>query len=168
MTYEETVLRLMRLMYVAHEDRWLDLSQALYNLTGDWLRRVEERFAGVNSGGPKASILQSYTSLDQHASKIGHRHPPQESGRCASLSLNVAVVVSAGIGGLAAAHKLAHAGHRIILPMWARGSKSRPTRRDYCSAGASALRAHAVEPTGIVFGDTTWACTWATRAGACT
>jgi len=68
MTYEETVLRLIRLMYVAHEDRWLDLS--LYNLTGDWLRRVEERFAGINSGGPKASILQSYTSPEQPSSFV--------------------------------------------------------------------------------------------------
>jgi enoyl reductase-like protein len=63
MTYEETVLRLVRLMYVSHEARWLDLS--LRNLTGDWLRRIEERFAGVNGGGPKASTLQSYTSLDK-------------------------------------------------------------------------------------------------------
>ncbi|THH15787.1 hypothetical protein EW146_g4747 [Bondarzewia mesenterica] len=63
MTYEETVLRLVRLMYVAHQERWIDLS--LRNMTGDWLRRVEERFAGVNGGGPKASILQSYTSLDK-------------------------------------------------------------------------------------------------------
>ena len=62
MTYEETVLRLVRLMYVAHEERWVDVS--LRNLTGDWLRRVEERFAGVN-GGPKASILQSFSSLDK-------------------------------------------------------------------------------------------------------
>ncbi|TFY80295.1 hypothetical protein EWM64_g3715 [Hericium alpestre] len=63
MTYEEMVLRLVRLMYVAHEERWVDLS--LRNMTGDWLRRVEERFAGVNGGGPKASILQSYSSLDK-------------------------------------------------------------------------------------------------------
>ena len=63
MTYEETVLRLVRLMYVAHQDRWVDIS--LRNMTGDWLRRVEERFAGVNGGGHKASILQSYTSLDK-------------------------------------------------------------------------------------------------------
>ncbi|PCH42040.1 fatty acid synthase [Wolfiporia cocos MD-104 SS10] len=63
MTYEEVVLRMVRLMYVAHEERWVDLS--LRNLTGDWLRRVEERFAGVNGGGPKASILQSYSSLDK-------------------------------------------------------------------------------------------------------
>lgn len=34
-------------------------------MTGDWLRRVEERFAGVNGGGQKASILQSYISLDK-------------------------------------------------------------------------------------------------------
>jgi hypothetical protein len=51
MTYEETVLRLVRLMYVTHEDRWLNLS--LRNLAGDWLRRIEERFAGMNGSGPK-------------------------------------------------------------------------------------------------------------------
>ncbi|KAA1467738.1 fatty acid synthase [Dentipellis sp. KUC8613] len=68
MTYEETVLRLVRLMYVAHEERWVDLS--LRNMTGDWLRRVEERFAGVNGGAPKASILQSFTSLDKPAAFI--------------------------------------------------------------------------------------------------
>ncbi|KAJ3995461.1 hypothetical protein F5050DRAFT_1827606 [Lentinula boryana] len=45
MTYEETVLRMVRLMYVAHENRWIDIS--LRNLTGDWMRRIEERFAGV-------------------------------------------------------------------------------------------------------------------------
>ena len=33
-------------MFVSHEKRWVDIS--LRNLTGDWLRRVEERFAGVN------------------------------------------------------------------------------------------------------------------------
>ncbi|KAF9648674.1 fatty acid synthase [Thelephora ganbajun] len=63
MTYEETVLRMVRLMYVSHQNRWVDLS--LRNLTGDWLRRIEERFAGVNGGGQIPSILQSFTSLDQ-------------------------------------------------------------------------------------------------------
>ncbi|KAF7312560.1 Fatty acid synthase subunit alpha [Mycena indigotica] len=62
MTYEETVLRMVRLMFVAHEQRWVDVS--LRNLTGDWLRRVEERFAGVNGGGQKPSLLQSYKSLE--------------------------------------------------------------------------------------------------------
>ena len=61
MTYEEVTLRMIRLMYVAHQNRWIDLS--LRNLTGDWLRRVEERFAGVD-GGAKLSILQSFKELD--------------------------------------------------------------------------------------------------------
>ena len=56
-------------MYVAHESRWVDVS--LRNLTGDWLRRIEERFAGVNGHGSKASLLQSYTSLDAPADFIG-------------------------------------------------------------------------------------------------
>lgn len=62
MTYEETVLRLVRLMFVSKQKRWIDKS--LRNLTGDWLRRVEERFAGVNNTGNKSSLLQSYASLD--------------------------------------------------------------------------------------------------------
>jgi fatty acid synthase subunit alpha, fungi type len=62
MTYEEVTLRMVRLMFVEKEARWIDLS--LRNLTGDWLRRVEERFAGVNGGGAKASVLQSFKSLD--------------------------------------------------------------------------------------------------------
>jgi hypothetical protein len=63
MTYEETVLRMVRLMYFSHQSRWVDLS--LRNLTGDWLRRIEERFAGVNGGGQIPSTLQSFTRLDQ-------------------------------------------------------------------------------------------------------
>jgi hypothetical protein len=54
----------MLLMYVTHEDRWLDLS--LRNLTGDWPHglhkgphRVEQCFAGVNGGGLKALICLS-------------------------------------------------------------------------------------------------------------
>ena len=62
MTYEETVLRMVRLMFVSHEKRWVDNS--LRNLTGDWLRRVEERFAGVNGGGVKLSLLQNFSSLN--------------------------------------------------------------------------------------------------------
>jgi len=62
MTYEETVIRMVRLMFVAHQKRWIDIS--LRNLTGDWLRRVEERFAGVNGTGKKPSLLQNFSSLD--------------------------------------------------------------------------------------------------------
>ena len=62
MTYEETVLRMVRLMFVAHQKRWVDTS--LRNLLGDWLRRVEERFAGVNGVGNKPSVLLIFSSLD--------------------------------------------------------------------------------------------------------
>jgi fatty acid synthase subunit alpha, fungi type len=58
MTYEEVVLRMIRLMFVSHEKRWIDIS--LRNLTGDFCRRVEERFAGEM----RPSILQSYLELD--------------------------------------------------------------------------------------------------------
>lgn len=61
MTYEEVVLRMIRLMFVSHEKRWVDLS--LRNLTGDFCRRVEERFAGET----RASILQSFQELDSPA-----------------------------------------------------------------------------------------------------
>ncbi|KAH9810339.1 hypothetical protein DFH28DRAFT_903061 [Melampsora americana] len=61
MTYEETVNRLVRLMFVSHQSRWIDPS--LRNLVGDWLRRIEERLSEVN-GAAKVSELQSYSELD--------------------------------------------------------------------------------------------------------
>ena len=63
MTYEETVRRMVHLMFVAHEKRWVDKS--LRNLTGDWLRRIEERFAGVDGRKTKPSLLQTYSTLDE-------------------------------------------------------------------------------------------------------
>jgi fatty acid synthase subunit beta len=68
MTYEEVTLRMVRLMVVEKEGTWIDLS--LRNLTGDWLRRVEERFTGVNGSGAKASVLQSFSSLDAPAAFV--------------------------------------------------------------------------------------------------
>ncbi|WAR61236.1 hypothetical protein PtB15_13B488 [Puccinia triticina] len=56
MTYAETVDRLVRLMYVRHQSRWVN--PTLRNLVGDWLRRIEERLSVVN-GAPKISKLQS-------------------------------------------------------------------------------------------------------------
>ena len=53
---------MIRLMFVSHEKRWIDLS--LRNLTGDWFHRIEECFAGVNGSAAKPSNLQSYTSLN--------------------------------------------------------------------------------------------------------
>jgi fatty acid synthase subunit beta len=59
MTYGEVVRRMVDLMYVKHESRWIDKSYE--KLTGDFIRRVEERFT-VGAGKP--SVLQSYSELD--------------------------------------------------------------------------------------------------------
>lgn len=59
MTYAEVVRRLVELMYVKHESRWIDVT--LMRFTGDWIHRVEERFTGVDG---KASLLQNYADLE--------------------------------------------------------------------------------------------------------
>ncbi|KAJ5692048.1 hypothetical protein N7462_001471 [Penicillium macrosclerotiorum] len=59
MTYTEVVHRMVDLMYVKHESRWID--DSLKRLTGDFLRRVEERFTTANG---QASLLQNYSELD--------------------------------------------------------------------------------------------------------
>lgn len=65
MTYAEVNARLVRLMFVAHQSRWIDRS--LRNLVGDWIRRVEERLSNVNGDSVKVSTLQSYAELDAPA-----------------------------------------------------------------------------------------------------
>ncbi|KAK3062602.1 hypothetical protein LTS18_003723, partial [Coniosporium uncinatum] len=59
MTYGEVVRRMVDLMFVKHEKRWIDKS--LKKLTGDFIRRVEERFA---AGVDRPSLIQSYSELD--------------------------------------------------------------------------------------------------------
>jgi len=59
MTYAEVVHRMVDLMYVKHESRWID--DSLKRLTGDFIRRVEERFTSADG---KPSLLQSYSELD--------------------------------------------------------------------------------------------------------
>jgi fatty acid synthase subunit beta len=59
MTYGEVVRRMVDLMYVKHESRWIDKS--FESLTGDFIRRVEERFTTTPG---KPSLLQSYNELD--------------------------------------------------------------------------------------------------------
>lgn len=59
MTYVEVVHRMVDLMYVQHESRWIDNS--LKKLTGDFIRRVEERFTSTE-GQP--SLLQNYSELN--------------------------------------------------------------------------------------------------------
>ena len=74
MTYEEVVLRMVRLMYVAHQGRWVDVS--LRNLAGDWLRRIEERFVGVTTTArrpPSSSRTTSSTSRTRSSRSTGSR-----------------------------------------------------------------------------------------------
>ncbi|MCJ1351418.1 MAG: beta subunit of fatty acid synthetase [Icmadophila ericetorum] len=59
MTYGEVIHRMVDLMFVKHESRWIDAS--LKRLTGDFMRRVEERFTPKSS---RSSILQNYSELD--------------------------------------------------------------------------------------------------------
>ena len=60
MTYGEIVRRMVDLMFVKHESRWIDPS--LERLTGDFMHRVEERF--TQSSG-QVSLLQNYSELDE-------------------------------------------------------------------------------------------------------
>jgi len=60
MTYGEVIKRMVDLMYVKHESRWIDPS--FERLTGDFIRRLEERFTPISG---KASLVQSYSELDE-------------------------------------------------------------------------------------------------------
>ncbi|KAK6085522.1 Fatty acid synthase subunit beta 1 [Seiridium cupressi] len=77
MTYAEVVRRLVELLYVKHQSRWIDPS--FTKLTGDFIHRVESRF--TTSPG-QASMLQSYSDLKEPFSavdKILARYPEAES-----------------------------------------------------------------------------------------
>ncbi|KAJ2906352.1 putative fatty acid synthase beta subunit dehydratase protein [Zalerion maritima] len=60
MTYGEVVRRMVDVMYVKHQKRWIDIT--FERLTGDFIHRVEERFT---SSPGKPSFLQSYRDLDE-------------------------------------------------------------------------------------------------------
>jgi fatty acid synthase subunit beta len=59
MTYAEVVRRLVDLLYVRHQSRWIDASYT--RLVGDFIHRVEERFTPTAG---QASHLQSYSELE--------------------------------------------------------------------------------------------------------
>ncbi|KAF2204997.1 beta subunit of fatty acid synthase [Delitschia confertaspora ATCC 74209] len=76
MTYGEVVRRMVDLMYVKHQSRWIDPS--LMRLTGDFIRRLEERF----SNAEKDSLIQSYDELkDPHPvlEKVLKAYPEADS-----------------------------------------------------------------------------------------
>lgn len=60
MTYAEVVARLVELLYVKKEKRWIDVS--MRNLTGDVIRRFEERFT---SKAGNFSVLQNFNQLNE-------------------------------------------------------------------------------------------------------
>lgn len=77
MTYAEVVRRLVELLYVKHQSRWIDPS--FTKLTGDFIHRVESRFTTSSS---QASMLQSYSDLKEPFSavdKILARYPEAET-----------------------------------------------------------------------------------------
>ncbi|KAH3899970.1 probable Fatty acid synthase subunit beta [Saccharomycodes ludwigii] len=59
MTYEEVANRLVELMYIKSTSKWIDVT--LRNMTGDFLRRVEERFTKSKT----LSVIQSFAALDE-------------------------------------------------------------------------------------------------------
>ncbi|BGP33367.1 fatty acid synthase alpha subunit Lsd1 [Rhodotorula toruloides] len=95
MTYAEVNARLVRLMYVAHEKRWIDPS--LRNLVGDWIRRVEERLSNVNDLGVKISALQSYSELNEPEAflkKFLTQYPQAEDQILASADVSYFLAIS--------------------------------------------------------------------------
>ncbi|KAJ1955759.1 fatty acid synthase alpha subunit Lsd1, partial [Linderina pennispora] len=58
MTYAEVANRLLEVLYVSHQSRWIDVT--MRNLVGDYLRQLEQRF--ISCTGP--SFLQSFDQLD--------------------------------------------------------------------------------------------------------
>lgn len=73
MTYYGVAMRMIELMYVKHEKRWIDRTHR--NLTGDFIRRIEERFTKENG---RPSLLQSFSQLDEPhkaADEILARYP---------------------------------------------------------------------------------------------
>jgi len=65
MTYGEVVRRMVELLYVKDEKRWIDHSFA--KLTADFIHRVEERFTTAAS---QPSLIQSYSDLDEPYSAV--------------------------------------------------------------------------------------------------
>ncbi|KAJ2162492.1 fatty acid synthase alpha subunit Lsd1 [Coemansia sp. RSA 552] len=66
MTYAEVANRLVEVLYVKHQSRWIDVT--MRNLVGDFLLRLEERFAGRES----TAVLQSFTQINEPFAEVKH------------------------------------------------------------------------------------------------
>ena len=77
MTYGEVVRRMVELLYVKHEARWIDPSYK--KLTGDFIHRLEERFT---TGPNQPSLLQNYADLNDPVpcvEKIMDKYPEADT-----------------------------------------------------------------------------------------
>jgi fatty acid synthase subunit beta len=61
MTYGEVIFRMVDLMFIKHQRRWID--GTLARLTGDFIRHVEQRFPQHEDNG-RSSFIQNYNELD--------------------------------------------------------------------------------------------------------
>ncbi|KAJ2398450.1 fatty acid synthase alpha subunit Lsd1 [Coemansia sp. RSA 2603] len=58
MTYAEVANRLLEVLYVTHQSRWIDIT--MRNLVGDYILRLEERFSTTE----RPAILQSFDQIN--------------------------------------------------------------------------------------------------------
>ncbi|CAD6586816.1 MAG: beta subunit of fatty acid synthetase [Alectoria sarmentosa] len=61
MTYAEVLRRMVDLLFIKHQKRWIDKSLA--KLTEDFIRRVEQRFATTRVDNVKRSLIQTCSDL---------------------------------------------------------------------------------------------------------
>ena len=61
MTYGEVIYRMVDLMFIKHQRRWID--ESLARLTGDFIRHIEQRFPQDEDNG-RSLFIQNYNELD--------------------------------------------------------------------------------------------------------
>ncbi|KAI6082719.1 fatty acid synthase beta subunit [Hypoxylon rubiginosum] len=61
MTYAEVASRMVELMFIKHQKRWIDKSLA--KLTGDFIRYVEQRLAAYSTASG-TTLIETYSELD--------------------------------------------------------------------------------------------------------
>ncbi|KAJ1899342.1 fatty acid synthase alpha subunit Lsd1, partial [Kickxella alabastrina] len=64
MTYAEVANRMVEVLYISHQSRWIDIT--MRNLVGDYLLRLEERFSTTE----KPALLQSFDQLNNPFAQV--------------------------------------------------------------------------------------------------